>query len=163
MSRRPRDKLPKMLDPNCKLCGHTRRVEESPSLGPWRQFTAQREQRAGAVRTITNTEIPLSAATYSLTETGFYRWCHRTGATSFPKAREERKRASPADSIDGNSIRHDTLGSNPKMKRGTWRATTNKMLTCPTLSGQNRAPPDRRLPAGLSKLGCTQRVWRKSF
>ena len=163
MLRRPRDKLPKMLDPNCKLCSHTRWVEESPSLGPWRWFTVQREQRAGAVGTVTNTAIPLSAATYSLTETAFYRWYHRTGATSFPKACEERKWASPADSIDGNSIRHDSLGSNPKMKRGTWKTTTSKTLTCLTLSGQNRAPPDRRLPAGLGKLGCTQGVWRKSF
>lgn len=72
-------------------CSHTRWVEESPSLGPWRRFTVQQEQRAGAGGTITNTAIPLSAATYSLTETGFYRWCHRTGATSFPKACEERK------------------------------------------------------------------------
>lgn len=162
MSRRPRDKLPKMLDPNCKPCSHTRRVEESLSPGPSRRFTARWEQGAGAVGTITNIAIPLSAATYSLTETGFYRWGHRTGATRFPKAREERKWASPADIIDGNSIRRDTLGSNPKMKRGTWRAMTNKMLTCPTLPEQNRAPPDMRLP-GLRKLGCTQGRWRKSF
>ena len=104
-----------------------------------------------------------SVSCHFLIQTGFYRWCHRTGATRFPKAREERKRASPADIIDRNSIRRDTLGSNPKMKRGAWRATTNKMLTCPTLSEQNRAPPDKRLPAGLSKLGCPQGRWRKSF